>query len=264
MSLHINATSACLPGLTYTAAVSKIVAGISEPAWGMLATTHCQLCPQNHGTLSENAIASLVQNYPDVQFRLHANVRVEKAGHPKWDASCFNADTITYFEEMALLSRQLKAPAYTLHAGLRANANLINLKNTALALEDMFECPVGIEGMYPAKDNIYLVSGWEEYKWFLENQVKYALDLSHLAILAKRTRSWDTVLVSDMLTSPLCLEIHVSDNDGRADTHSTMSRSPEWLTMLEDSSDNITATIFSEGNQLKGIPMQDRRTLYSA
>ena len=64
---------------------------------------------------------------------------------------------------------------------------------------DLFGCPVAIEGQYPAAGDDphkLLVSSWPEYRAVLDSGVPYALDLSHLNILAHRTGQRDDTLVA--------------------------------------------------------------------
>lgn len=258
----VNAATACYPGLRHEAAVSKLVNGTVEPALGVLAVQHIQLCPQNFGAIDDVLINKVKAIAPDTQFRLHANVRVPVNGQPHWDASNFSKTTKAYFQELAEVSKKLKAPAYSLHAGSRKNTTLASLCDTQKALQDMFEIPVAIEGMYPTARDDYLVSTWQEYRWLIDNNIPYALDLSHLAIVAKRTRYIDEALVFDLMTSDLCLEIHVSDNDGRSDSHLVLDSQPWWWKSLKEArAVNDSPVLFSEGNQLKGIPLKDRQAL---
>lgn len=126
----------------------------------------------------------------------------------------------------------------------------------------MFEVPVATEGLYPTLRDDYLVSTWQEYRWLLDNHIPYALDLSHLAIVAKKSRQMDEALVLDLMTSELCLEIHVSDNDGRSDSHQVLQDKPWWWKSLENARTiNDSPVMFSEGNQLKGVPLHERQKL---
>lgn len=64
----------------------------------------------------------------------------------------------------------------------------------------------------------------------------YALDLSHLNILACRTQRWEESLVHELVDNPLCIEIHVSGNDGHWDQHRKIEGDLEnvwWAPMLE-------------------------------
>lgn len=260
--MKVNAATACYPGLRHEAAVSLLVKGTQEPALGMLAVDHIQLCPQNFGAINDNLIEKLQSIAPNTQFRLHVNVRAPNHGQPHWDASNFSTSTRGYYQELSEVSKKLNAPAYSLHAGSRKNASLASLIDTQKELQDMFEVPVAIEGMYPTARDDYLISTWEEYRWLIDNNVPYALDLSHLAIVAKRTKVIDDGLVLALMASDSCLEIHLSDNDGRSDSHQIMEHKPWWWQLLEQAREvNSNPVVFSEGNQLKGVPLHQRNLL---
>ena len=113
------------------------------------------------------------------------------------------------------------------------------------------QCPVGIEGMYPAKGNPYLCSSWMEYRQLLDSGVRYALDLSHLNIVACAERRVETGLVKDMLASPNCIEIHVSGNDGSHDQHRAIDGNEWWIGLLLEKA-SPGAVVFAEGN-LRGV-----------
>jgi hypothetical protein len=107
---------------------------------------------------------------------------------------------------------------------------------------------VGVEGMCDSRD---LLSTWAELRWLLDSGLKYALDLSHVQIFAKREGKKDHGLLKDLLQSPACLEIHVSDNDGRRDRHDLLNTPPWWWRDFTDAASQITAVVFSEGRQLR-------------
>ena len=111
---------------------------------------------------------------------------------------------------------------------------------------DLFECPVGVEGQYPAKGDPWLVSKWTEYRWLFESGVPYAIDVSHLNVLAARTGVRDDALLQEMLACDRCIEVHVSDNDGQGDWHQVCERPAWWFPLLHHINPN--AVIFSEGN----------------
>jgi hypothetical protein len=80
----------------------------------------------------------------------------------------------------------------------------------------------------------------------LESGVPYAIDLSHLHILACHSGVRDDALVRDMLACERCIEVHVSANDGRGDWHQICQRPPWWWPLLRHI--NPKAVVFSEGN----------------
>ncbi|MDR2032821.1 MAG: hypothetical protein LBP86_11370 [Azoarcus sp.] len=87
---------------------------------------------------------------------------------------------------------------------------------------------------------------WAEYRALFESGVPYALDLSHLNILATWSGRRETALVAEMLACERCLEIHVSDNDGHGDGHLVCEAPPWWFDLLDGCHGG--AVIFAEGN----------------
>ncbi|MBQ1764199.1 MAG: hypothetical protein IIZ92_15015, partial [Aquincola sp.] len=246
----VRASLACWPGLTHLAAAQAALQGASEPQFGPLLTDHVQLVPQSVDVLDESLAAMLVSTWPATQFRLHANVRV-LARHRSADLCTFARD-LDWFQAAARVHRVLGADVYSAHAGLRRHATLIELFDNARRCADLFGCRLAIEGQYPiAGDNPhpFLVSSWAEYRSLLESSLPYALDLSHLNILAQRSGHRDDALVADLLASPACLEVHVSDNDGRADTHRVLVREPWWWPLVRFIQPG--AVVFSEGNHAR-------------
>ena len=75
--------------------------------------------------------------------------------------------------------------------------------DAAHRLAEWFDAPVAVEGHYPERNaHPWLISTWEEYAGLRDSGVPYALDLSHLHILATRTGCHETTLVAEMLASP--------------------------------------------------------------
>jgi hypothetical protein len=56
----------------------------------------------------------------------------------------------------------------------------------------------------------------------LESGAHYALDLSHLHIVATASGYVEWGLLQELLASPKCLEVHLSGNDGSADQHNAL------------------------------------------
>jgi len=256
----IYAASACLPGKSHRDAVAGICAGIAEAGiQGNLSPAKIQLCPQHYTAVTEESVDALVAEHPEIEFRLHASVRLAKhaesisaqGGRAIWDASNAHQERgQIWFKEAARVSRRLKAPAYTAHAGVRENASLDQMASNVRSLEDLFGCRVGVEGLFPTPGDIWLLSSWEEYAWLLESGIDYALDLSHINIVARRSDRCETTLVAELLESPRCIEIHVSDNNGRDDEHKPIEAiHPWWWSLLAGS--GTKADVFSEGNQMR-------------
>ena len=250
-TMTVHASAACFPGYTPEDAMKALSAGVEEPLMGLLAVDQVQLCPQNHGVLTGERLERLCQAYPDTRFRLHANCRVA-SGQPRWTAADVGPASQAYFRELGRLSRVLGAEAYTLHAGRRESSSLAGLQRKLSQLEQWMELPVGVEGMYPAPGAKWLVDTSKEYRWLLASGVKYAVDLSHLNIVARREGGLVDGLVADLLESPRCIEVHVSANDGRRDSHQVPVKPPWWQAMLARAvAENPRLVIFSEGNQLR-------------
>lgn len=249
---RVNLSLAAYPGLRHEVAAQRAVchagAGtLTEPLFGAIKVDHVQLVPQNHGLLSEDVAGQLLEAFPGTQFRLHANVRVLRS-HTIADLSSTGIHA-EWFTRAALVSKALKAPAYTAHSGYRGQATLLQALDAARRLADEFGCPVGIEGQYPTKDDALLVSTWEEYQVVLESGVPYALDLSHMNILAHRTGRTELGLVQEMMNCERCIELHVSDNDGRGDSHQVCEQPSWWFPLLAEL--HPKTVVFTEGNQLR-------------
>ena len=241
----VHAASAQFAGYSHLEAVERCQAGVVE-GYGPVSTGHIQLCPQHHGRLTDILADTLRERWPETQFRLHANVRVGLTHH-RWDASSQHPEAWPYFERLAQLSQRLHAPAYTLHAGSRVTASLDSLPGFIARLSDLFGIPVGIEGLYPNPGNTHLIATWAEYQWLLESGMPYAIDLSHLNIVATRLRCIETMLVQELLSSPCCIEVHLSGNDGRRDRHERLCNDRPWWWPLFIQYTHADATVFSEG-----------------
>ncbi len=249
MKAHVSL--ACWPGLRHEEAARCLDAPPVEPCFGRLSVAHVQLVPQSMGMLDPELAVMLRKAFPATRFRLHANVRVLPR-HVIADLSNF-AVNAEWFFQAAHISQRLDAPAYTAHAGRRSQASLGEMLDNARRCADVFGCPVGVEGHYPTPHDTWLVSSWEEYRMVFESGVPYALDLSHLHIVATHSGRREEALVAEMLACERCLEIHVSANDGRGDRHDVCGEPPWWFALLPRA--HPDAVIFSEGNHRR-----ERRT----
>lgn len=227
------------------AIAEMLVSPPEEPVLGGLSTDHVQICPQNHGVFTVETAQEVRRALPAIHWRLHANVRVR--GIHRWADICDWPQERDYFRELARVSQALNAPAYTSHAGRRQAASLQEIFRFTRELEDLFGVPVGVEGHYPTRGDYWALSSWREYRALLESGVRYALDLSHLHILAITTNTWERNLVLEMLACERCLEVHVSGNNGHADQHRQLTEEPWWFQLLAYVHPN--ATVFSEGRQ---------------
>lgn len=241
----IQHTLGSYPGLRFTDAMSRALADTH-----LGGTAHVQLCPQNHGILDLHC-DELAAMSPHTQFRLHANVRIE--GHERhYDASSTGNDADAYFRGLAAMSHRLGASVYTLHAGDRLGRDLEVLAARIRWLEDTFGHKVGVEGHYPALGNRYWLSSWEEYRWLLDSGLDYALDLSHLHIVATRARRAELGLTRELLASERCIEVHLSGNDGLSDLHVRLADCPDYWWKAALDAIHPAADIFYEGNEVRG------------
>ena len=225
----------------YVEAMLKSV-GLTQPTLGEISLSHAQLCPQNSGLIDENMVDQLSSSFKNTQFRLHANAMVQEKRIIS-DLANFKEDQ-TYWAQLAKISKSLKAPAYSAHAGRRKFSTMEEvIHNTRLA-EDLFGCPVALEGHYPAIGNPFLVSTCKEYQTILNAGIHYALYLSHLNIVASHSKRYEKNLVREMLNSPQCIEVHISGNDGQYDAHQEIETMTVWCEDLNYINDD--AVIFSE------------------
>ncbi|TBR75386.1 MAG: hypothetical protein EPN64_13170 [Burkholderiaceae bacterium] len=235
------------PGLRHEQAAERLLETVVEPCFGELSTAHVQLVPQNFGVLGEDLADRLVAEFPASKFRLHANVRVLPDRRIA-DLSGFGLHR-DWFQQASQISRRLGATAYTGHSGSRSEASLNEMLDNARRCADLFGCVVGVEGQYPVAGDKLLVSSWGEYQQVFESGVPYAIDLSHLNILATASHRKEVTLVMEMLSCERCIEVHVSDNDGSGDWHQVCESENWWHALL--SSINPDAVVFSEGNHRK-------------
>lgn len=250
--MDVNLSLAAFPGLTHEVALRTAVCrqqtdALAEPALGGLLMDHVQLVPQSFGHLTEHVAEQLQAALPDTRFRLHANVRVLRA-HRFADLANMNEHR-DWFVQAARISKLLNAPAYTAHSGSRRHGTLMNVLDNARRLSDLFGCPVGVEGQYPTARGDALVDNWCEYAQLLHSGVPYALDLSHLNILAIWSGQRNETLVAELLSCERCIEIHLSDNDGSGDWHQVCDGDPWWMPLLV--ARHADAVVFSEGNHLR-------------
>ncbi|MFA0809294.1 hypothetical protein [Microbulbifer epialgicus] len=247
--MKLHAATAMFPGDSYDSALSKLASNKVIDAGQSVSIAHVQLCPQNHGKLSIEGLNLLKTRFNDSQFRLHATCRLSVNGYRRYDASTPFEASRSYFQEMSELSKFVNAPAYSLHSGRRSESTLESMISNVFYIQDLFDCPVAVEGLYPAKGNRLLVSTWEEYKKLMLSGVFYALDMSHLNIVATKERYWDLELLVELLSHPHCIEVHISGNNGYADKHEPIfvETLPAWWQFMDHVGPN--AVIFTESNQ---------------
>jgi len=242
----INIASAAIPGYRHVESVRRAYLGVTE-AFGEASTAEMQLCPQHPGVMDEKAAEAIREQYPNTQFRLHANVRIEHEFH-KFDASTPWRLSEPYFRTMAAVNMTLGGQTYSLHAGRRATADLGQMSETVRRVEEVLGIPVAVEGLYPDPKNGYLLSTWDEYAWLRDSGLNFAIDLSHLNIVVYRSRERRDDLVKELISSERCMEIHISGNDGRKDAHQPVDGKEWWWGLLDAA--NPSATFFTEGMNL--------------
>jgi len=242
----IHATTAQFPGLSWRLACKKVHEGFLEPFWGKISTDHVQICPQTSATVDTAAAEFLMEKYPQTKWRLHANARVLPQ-HFIYDASTVSQDTLFYFKELFARQKTFGSRIMSIHAGYRKNCsekdfwkNVDILRNLAA----LYDTEVAIEGLYPSEKAPQWIDTWSGYEDILKKEIPFALDLSHLKIVAKK-EGWKKDLAEEMVSSPFCREIHVSENDGLRDRHEKIKNPPKWLDCLVRA--HPSSVVFSEG-----------------
>lgn len=240
--------SSAFPGVSHESSL-KLVMRMGDPWFGPFDMRHMQLCPQHTSLVSEEKIDALAQMSPQTLFRLHASVRVTGAGeHRIWDASNAHvSESAPYWRRVKELTRHSGAGVYSLHAGRSENADLAQVRTNVLRLQDEFGFPVALEGLYPESGK-WLLADWDDYEWLLGSDLCFALDLSHLNIVARRCKRQESELVRELLSSDRCLEVHVSGNNGIRDEHSILTAAPWWESLMVNIHPN--AAIFNESTVL--------------
>lgn len=250
LSLAVNLSLACFPGIDHrTAVYGAVQLGGHDALAGQLCTDNIQLVPQSRGLVDESLCDELVACLPGTRWRLHANVRVLPERRV-YDLATFDRDK-AHFERAAQLSRRLRARCYSAHAGRRSDGSLASVIDAAHRLAEWFDAPVAVEGHYPERNaHPWLISTWEEYAGLRDSGVPYALDLSHLNIVARNSGRVETALTAELLAAENCVEIHISHNDGTGDWHQRLPAEGTWWWPLLVHA-NRNATVFSEGNLLR-------------
>lgn len=243
--------TAMYPGSTIQRAVSQLSHARAE-VYGALSFAHIQLCPQHHGVLDEATCDTLMESLPHTQFRLHANLRLFPSHH-FFDASTYGPNTAFYYRRAAALSQRLNAPAFSLHAGRADMASEDELADTIKRLTDLFCVPVAVEFLYPVRkgEKRYLLSDWAGMERWLDTGLPFALDLSHINIVATTEGRRDDLLRA-LLSSPQLIELHISGNDGRTDRHLGLQEWPWWHEVAASvRPSNAQAVTFTESNHIK-------------
>ena len=235
-------------GSTYPAripfAAMDLGVNANDPVLGKISNGHVQLCPQNGPMkITQEVLADLQSKWPETKFRLHANARLLDK------PVLFDLGTIEHFPEYRkALVKTLRylGEGYSIHAASGKNAPVaLKQIERCQQLEQDSGVPVGIEGLYPGVTGVF--STWADYALLLENDVRFAVDLSHLNIVRDKEGQAPEGLVEDLLGHPNCIEVHVSGNNGLRDSHESVEEGTWWLAVMDKINPN--AVIFYEGRQ---------------
>lgn len=255
MTIHVCATTAQFPGCSAKHALEQIQLGCREGLWGALSSDYVQICPQSMGVITEDVAEHLREQFPDMNLRLHANARV-LSRHVLWDVSTFSSDTQYYYEALADRMCRLGGTVMSIHAGYQDNCSeqqmWDNIRLIDQCMKKFGNIDVAVEGLYPNAHRPQFIGSWASYSRLLQEDVFFAIDLSHLKIVARHEGVWEEQLVQELLLSPRCKEIHVSDNNGSRDSHHVLINKPVWWDVLHNCAPYFKdQVVFSEGNLLK-------------
>ena len=252
---NISPASACYPGTPIQAAIRLISENqpkdICFNNWDL---THIQICPQHIGVVSEFAINSLMEKFPNTQFRLHANVRIN-VEHRPFDAGFSLEENMEYISQLKKIHIKIGAKHYSYHAPMRNNLGWKDIAKNVLELQDFLQTPVSLEGLYPRQklnDDLWKDSV-AAYETILQMDLLYALDLSHLNIVYEQENENGKErliqLTQEMLGHKNCKEVHISANDGKHDSHKAISEDFWWAKLLNEAQLPNDCVIFCESGQ---------------
>jgi hypothetical protein len=249
---QVSPASSCFPGYPLETAVNLIYATPPKELfihkWNY---SHIQLCPQHIGFISEKSAEELKNKYPNTKFRLHANVRLFTKLRP-FDAGSIIDENQEYILNLKKISKILGSDTYSYHAPMSDNLNWNKIRENILYLQDFLNIPVAIEGLYPTKKPSYWDNSFAVYETFLNSDINFAIDLSHLNIayekMSNEQKEDFSELAIKMINSPNCLEIHISGNDGLHDEHKPISGNEWWFNVLNNLENN-QPIIFCESKQ---------------
>ena len=243
--MKVYAASAVVPMASHQKAIEIIHQGLADENLGPLSSEKIQVCPQHTGYINDDLIGKLIETYPGTEFRLHASPKIRETAVGIFHVS--NAsENMDYFRKADEINTRFKATGYSIHAGERGDCTIDEMIDKLDMIQQQSNTVIAVEGLYPTKSNRWLMSSWEEYERVAERGCRYALDLSHLNIVA-RYHGRNDRLVENLLASRQCIEVHVSENDGKADSHKPLKKGddPWWKELLAHS--NPEAAIFYEG-----------------
>ena len=217
---------------------------------------HIQLCPQNMGILSKDIVNELKIHLPNTKFRPHANVRTGNKLE-FFDASIDLKSSFaqSYMKRLKRLIKWLGSSGYSWHAGERVSGGLSLIKDKTNYLSDYLGIRVGVEGLYQSPKK-YAIDCFLEYEALLGLDCDFALDLSHLQIVCFNEFKNEACqienakqLAKELMAAKNCLEIHISDNDFKKDSHRQINTSRWWFNVLNDVSINDDTLVFCESDQ---------------
>lgn len=249
---NISPASACFPGYPLETSIKFLFE--KEPTEKFIKNwnyDHIQLCPQHIGFISEKSAKEFSSKYQNTNFRLHANARLFTKLKP-FDAGSNLKENEEYIHNLKKISTILCSKAYSYHAPMSDFFNWWGIRDNVLRLQDFLGIPVAIEGLYPMKKKTYWDNSLKIYETFLNGDLNYALDLSHLNIAYQQMKIVEqkefTELAIKMINDSKCLEIHISGNDGVHDKHTPITGDEWWFNVLEQLT-NQNAIIFCESKQ---------------
>ena len=243
--MKIQAASAVAPVSPHRRSMELIAQGLADDVFGKIHMDQVQICPQHAGYIGDDLVEHLIKTYPQTEFRLHASPKLK--GQTRKIVHVSNAsENMDYFRRVDEINVRFGAKGYSIHAGKRSECDLTGMLEQLDMIQENSDTPVAVEGLYPTKKDLWLMATWGEYETVAERGYSYALDLSHLNIVAEVEGRNDS-LVRDLLSSTQCMEVHVSANDGRADSHRPMEAQalPWWMDLLDHA--NPEAITFYEG-----------------
>lgn len=253
----ISPATACFPGTTIDIALKFLhkynPIDYCIDSWNF---SNIQICPQHIGKLSVDTFERIIDRYPKIKFRLHANVRLEEKLRP-FDAGFSLSENISYIKKLKKIQKILNSKVYSYHAPMHQNKEFSQIFYNVLTLQDYLQIPVALEGLYSNfKNKEWLWNNpYYAYNKIYKEKIFFALDLSHLNICYyqsdEQTKLNIIKLTEDMIQSPYCLEIHISANDGKNDTHKNISESIWWIDILNRTEINPNCVIFCESLQKK-------------
>lgn len=236
----VHISTDCHPNLGYVDSVQKAVNAkarncLSLPALGELSLNHVQICPKKGSeVLTEDLATDLRAAYPEIRFRLHADVGLSQYRRPPEVDACAYGRNRDYFDKLSDVSKILQADAYTLHAGKKNQSSWDNLLRTIDLMEDEMGIPVGIEsGHSQGISTGYWISEIGDYFNWMKSGRKYAINLGLSQISEMAIES-----IARLVESNQCIEVNLP----QFDTGST----PWWIPVIDYI--NPSAVIFYEGN----------------